>query len=327
MEKRNCMRKLVSLVVPVFNEEATVGQFLDSSQDLSQKLASMGIDLEVVFVDDGSVDSTIKNILYHKGMSFDIRIVKLSRNFRKDNALAAGFVHALGHAVVPTDVDLQDPLELIPQMATAWINGAKVVNARRVSRNQDSFAKRVSSNCFYRLFNALSSHTVEPSVGDFRLLDRQVVDILKSMPERVRFMKGLVAWVGFAPVTSDYDRPSRSAGKTKWNFWTLWNFALDGITGSTTLPLRAWTYLGVAIAFFSLFFAIFLVMRFFFVGIDVPGYTSLMVVVLFLGAMNIIAIGVLGEYVGRISIEVRQRPVYVVEDVIEVTGSVAQIGD
>lgn len=309
--------RTLSLVVPVYNEEAVVGTFLATIAALAEELAGRVGRVEVVFVDDGSTDGTVARILAHPPGALAIRVVRLSRNFRKDNALAAGLAHAKGDAVIPMDVDLQDPPELIPRMVEAWLAGAKVVNAKRASRAADSLVKRTTSRLFYRVFNRLSDYPVEPDVGDFRLLDRQVVDVLNEMSERVRFMKGMFAWVGFRPVTLEYDRPERAAGETKWNLWKLWNFALDGITGSTTLPIRAWTYFGFAIAVLAVLLAILLVLRTLIHGIDVPGYASLMVVTLFLGACNLIALGVMGEYIGRLAVETKKRPIYVVDEVIE----------
>jgi len=304
----------------VFNEEQAVPTFLERIGVIAQDLAGRIARLEVVFVDDGSTDATVARILEHPANGFDIRLVRLSRNFCKDNALSAGLAHARGDAVIPIDVDLQDPPELIPKMVDKWRAGAKVVNARRVSRAQDSAFKRKTSGWFYRVFNRLSDYTVDPDVGDFRLLDRKAVDILNGMPERVRFMKGLFAWIGFQPAIVEYERPSRAAGSTKWNVWRLWNFALDGITGTSTLPLRLWSYFGAVIATAAILYAIFLLARTAIYGVDVPGYASLMVVVLFLGACNLIALGVFGEYMGRLTIEARQRPIYVVDEVIDREG-------
>jgi len=218
------------------------------------------------------------------------------------------------------DVDLQDPPEVIEKMVAAWLQGAKVVNAKRASRDEDSFLKRTTSALFYRLVNRLSDYPIEPNVGDFRLLDRQVVDILNQMPERVRFMKGIFAWVGFRPVTVEYDRTERADGTSKWSYWKLWNFALDGITGSTTLPIRTWSYVGFFVTVIAVIFAVFLILRTLIFGVDVPGYASLMVVTLFIGAVNLVALGMMGEYIGRLTVETKQRPIYVVDEVIESKG-------
>ncbi len=321
MAGRKTEGRKLSLVVPVLNEELAVPIFIEHLRPILETIVDMGMCTEIVFVDDGSSDSTVAAILDAPLPLADVRVVKLSRNFRKDNALTAGLAHTTGDAVVPIDVDLQDPPELILRMIEAWTGGAKIVNARRTSWINDGPVKRATSHAFYAVFEKISDYRIDANVGDFRLLDRQVVDLLNQMPERVRFMKGLFSWIGFNPVTLEYERPIREAGQTKWNFWKLWNFALDGITGSSTLPLRAWTYLGLALAFISVVYAMFLVLRTMIWGIDVPGYASLMVVTLLLGSFNLVALGILGEYIGRTNIEVRGRPVYVVEEVIDRPGT------
>ncbi len=313
---------LLSIVVPVFNEESTIGLFVSAVTpflDEACKLLGKGGQTEIVFVDDGSRDQTIERITAQNVKNCTIRIVKLSRNFGKDSALAAGLDQARGDAVVPMDVDLQDPPEVLPKMVAAWLAGSKVVNAVRVDRDADSWFKRSSAEAFYKIYNRISAQPMEPNVGDYRLLDREIVDILKKMPERTRFMKGLFSWLGYNPHTIEYQRQARIAGETKWRFWSLWNFAIDGITGSSTLPLRVWSYFGGVLAIIALFYAAWLMIRTLVFGVDVPGYASLMVVTLTLGSVNMIALGIVGEYVGRIAIEVRQRPLYIVEDSIEVS--------
>lgn len=313
--------RCVSVIVPVFNEEEAIPHFAAAMtpviEQVKEQLGPHGT-VEVIFVDDGSRDRTAERVLALTNLPARVRLLQLSRNFGKDNALAAGLAAACGDAVVPMDVDLQDPPELLTKMVSAWLGGAKMVNAVRVDRSLDGAFKRISANAFYRVYNWLGDAPLQPNVGDFRLLDRQVVDILNQMPERVRFMKGMFSWVGYAPAQVEYVRPERAAGQTKWKVWSLWNFALDGITGSTTLPLRIWTYFGGVVAFGALIFALVIVVRTLVYGADVPGYASLMVVVLIIGAFNMIALGILGEYVGRVVIEVRQRPLYVVRDQHEV---------
>ena len=311
---------LISLVVPVFNEEDVLADFFARIEPVARDIIATFDSIarvEVVFVDDGSRDRTVERILAHQSDVLDIKLVRLSRNFRKDNALAAGLIHSGGDAVIPMDVDLQDPPEAIEQMILAWQDGAKIVNAKRATRDKDTFLKRTTSQMFYKVINRLSDYPIEPNVGDFRLFDRQVVDVLNEMPERVRFMKGMFAWVGFAPVTVEYNRDERTAGESKWNYWKLWNFALDGITGSTTLPIRAWSYFGACVAIFAVLFGIYLILRTLIFGVDVPGYASLMVITLFLGACNLIALGMLGEYIGRLTVETKKRPIFVVDQVIE----------
>lgn len=317
-------RKTLSLVVPVFNEEEGVAVFVARVEPELARVRDYlgpGTKTEFVFVDDGSTDRTFETLRSLATIESQIRVIKLSRNFGKDAALTAGFIHAKGEAVVAIDVDLQDPPELLLDMVKAWKEGARVVNAVRVDRSSDSWSKRQSASAFYRLFNSLSSYTVPQNVGDFRLLDRQVVNQLNTLEERVRFNKGLVAWCGYEAVAVPYSRPQRELGTTKWKLWTLWNFALDGITGTSTLPLRIWSYVGAFIALFALGYAALIVIRTLILGIDVPGYASTMAVTLTLGAANLIALGILGEYVGRISIEVRRRPLFLIETIESVAGT------
>lgn len=312
--------KLLSILVPVFNEEETVELFMQTLTPIAREVKDLlgsGSTIEVIFIDDGSQDATLDRIKAIRNDECKIKIVKLSRNFGKDPAIAAGLTHATGDAVIPMDVDLQDPPEILPKMVECWLKGAKVVNAVRRSRESDSWLKRTSANLFYKFYNLLASYPIARDVGDFRLLDREVVSAINKVPERVRFMKGIFSWVGYSPVSVEFEREARVAGQTKWRFWALWNFALDGITGSTTLPLRIWTYIGVMLALVALTYAAFIILKVMLYGADVPGYASIMVVVLTLGAVNLIAVGVVGEYVGRIATEVRQRPLYIIEDVTE----------
>jgi len=311
---------LLSIVVPVFNEEAAIDLFLERLAGplaVARERLGPGGRAEIVFVDDGSRDATAERIAARMAPGSGLRLVRLSRNFGKDAALAAGLAYARGDAVVPMDVDLQDPPELLPEMVNAWCDGFLVVNAVRSDRSSDGMVKRATADLFYRIYNRLAAYPIVPNVGDFRLLDRAVVEELNRIPERVRFMKGLVSWVGFRQASIPYTRDARSAGRTKWKLWQLWNFALDGITGSTTLPLRIWGYLGGAVAVLALLYAAFIVVRTLVVGVEVPGYASLLTLILFFGALNMIAIGIVGEYVGRIAIEVRQRPLFIVGEVTE----------
>jgi glycosyltransferase involved in cell wall biosynthesis len=243
-----------------------------------------------------------------------VRAVSFSRNFGKEAALSAGLDHARGEAVIPMDVDLQDPPEVIGQMLAKWREGFDIVNGIRTDRESDSLAKRLTADLFYRTHNRLSVDKIPEHAGDFRLLDRKVVDIIRSMPERTRFMKGLFAWAGFRQASVPYVRQQRQLGATKFNYWKLWSFALDGITSASTVPLRVWSYLGVLVALLALVYAILLIVRTLIWGVDVPGYASLMVAVLFIGGLQLLSLGVLGEYVGRILIEAKQRPLYVIRE-------------
>jgi len=301
----------LSLVVPVYDEAESVGPFLSRAEAV---LAGLGKPYEIVFVDDGSRDETLARLRAARARNPAVKVLALSRNFGKDIALTAGLDHATGAAVVAIDVDLQDPPELIPEMVAKWHAGFDVVYARRASRHSDSATKRVSASWFYRVHNALSDIAIPADTGDFRLLDRRVVAALRRLPEHNRFMKGLFTWVGFRQGEVLYSRETRVAGHSKWNYWRLWNFALDGITSFSTVPLRMWSYLGGAVALMGFVFALFLIFRTLFQGADVPGYASLMVVVLFLGGLNLLTLGIIGEYLGRTYMEVKGRPLYLVRE-------------
>jgi glycosyltransferase involved in cell wall biosynthesis len=300
----------LSLVVPVFNEAETVSLFIGRVKEAF--VESNNIKLDVVFINDGSKDDTLERLLELQKQHSQIRIADLSRNFGKEAALTAGLQLASGHVVVPIDVDLQDPPELILEMIKKWREGFDVVVGKRINRDSDSWTKRKSAAWFYRIHNKISDPKIPEDVGDFRLMDRSVVDALNQLPESRRFMKGLFAWVGFRIAAVEYARPERVAGTTKFNGWRLWNFALEGITSFTTAPLRIWTYVGGIVALVSLLFAIFMVLKVLFYGVDVPGYASVVVAVTFLGGLQLIGIGTIGEYLGRSYIESKRRPIYIV---------------
>lgn len=309
--------RTVSIVVPVYNEQDSLSLFLDAARPaVAEALALIGSDAraEYLFVDDGSSDRTPDILGILARLNADIRWIRLSRNFGKEAALAAGIDHARGDAVIPIDVDLQDPPAVIIAMVRHWLAGAQVVNARRTDRSTDNWFKRWSAHSFYRLLNHLSDHPIPENVGDFRLLDRQAVDVIKQLGEQARFNKGLFSWIGFRVATVDYRRASREAGKSKWRLGKLWSLAIDGITASTTMPLRIWSYIGGVIALLAFAYAAFLVVHTLVTGIDTPGYASIMVAVLALGGLNLMSLGIIGEYLGRVAREVRQRPLYVIAD-------------
>ncbi|MEM8770460.1 MAG: glycosyltransferase family 2 protein [Pseudomonadota bacterium] len=306
-------RPLISIIAPCYNESETVDLFVKT---ISGVLASGKFDYELVFVDDGSADDTRQRLEALAASHENVYIIALSRNFGKEAALTAGLDYARGDAVVVIDVDLQDPPELILDFVSKWREGYDVVYAIREDRQSDTAAKRVTAGGFYQLFNKISATRIPENAGDYRLMDRRVVETIKSLPERSRFMKGLFAWVGYKAIGVPYVRPERSAGETKFNFWRLWNFALDGITSFSTAPLRVWTYFGGVVAVLSLVYALAIVLRTLIFGIDVPGYASLLVFVLFFGSIQMISVGVLGEYIARLFVEVKRRPVYVIDDVI-----------
>lgn len=305
---------LLSLVVPVFDEEETIDIFLDT---VTPMLERDGIRFEIVFVNDGSLDDTFAHLFDRSRRDRRLRIVNLSRNFGKEAALTAGIDHARGDILVPMDIDLQDPPELIGAFIARWREGYDIVYGIRSTRHADTTAKRVSAGWFYRVFNSMSPVRIPPNVGDFRLVDRRAVEVLRQLPERNRFMKGLFAWVGFNSVGVPYERPERAAGTTKFNLWRLWNFAIDGVVSFSTAPLRAWFYVGVVIAAVAMLYALFIVTRVLIFGIDTPGYASLLIAVLLMGAIQLLSLGIIGEYLGRLFIEVKARPIYVVEGVYE----------
>jgi len=307
-------QELLSIVVPVFNEKEAVPLFIER---VLAVLAKANLNFEILFVNDGSDDGTLTSLLDEQSGEPRIRIIDLSRNFGKEAALTAGLQFAAGDAVVPIDVDLQDPPEIILQMIAKWREGFEVVLGRRLNRDSDTWAKRSSANWFYRLHNKIAEPKLPENVGDFRLIDRCVVDALNRLPESRRFMKGLFAWVGFRTAIVDYVRPERVAGSTKFNGWRLWNFALEGVTSFSTDPLRIWTYIGSAVSLLSFLFAAFIAIKVLVRGVDVPGYASLMVAVTFLGGLQLIGIGVIGEYLGRTYMEAKRRPVYLIRRVYE----------
>lgn len=303
-------RSLVSIVTPFYNEGEGVHHFY---QVISQTMGqSPEYDFEIICVDDGSKDNTLEQLIAISQIDPRVTILEFSRNFGKEPALSAGINAATGDCVIPIDADLQDPPALIPQMLKKWQEGAEVVLAKRIDRSTDSYAKRTSALMFYRLHNGLSSLKIPENVGDYRLMDRVVVDALMQLPERQRFMKGLFAWVGFKTATIEYARDARVAGETKFSGWKLWNFAIEGITSFSLAPLKVWIYIGLAGALFAFFYASFIIIRTLIFGVDVPGYASLLVVSLFFGSLQLISLGIIGEYIGRIYFESKQRPLYLI---------------
>jgi glycosyltransferase involved in cell wall biosynthesis len=269
-------------------------------------------DFEFICVNDGSNDKTLDELLECVQQDSRYVVLELSRNFGKEAAMSAGIDHAKGDCIIPIDADLQDPPQLIGKMLSEWQKGAEVVLAKRIDRSTDSFAKRTSALMFYRLHNAVSSLKIPENVGDFRLMDRIVVEALKQLPERQRFMKGLFAWLGFRTVTVEYIREPRAVGNSKFSGWKLWNFAIEGVTSFSLVPLKVWTYIGALGSVFALCYASFITIRTIIFGIDVPGYASLLVVMLFFGSLQLMSLGVIGEYIGRIYFESKQRPLYII---------------
>ena len=301
----------ISIVVPMHNEEANIEPFFSRFEALFSKL---GVSYEIVCVNDGSTDGTLELLRKYQEKDSHIRLIDLSRNFGKEVALSAGLDHCSGDVVIPIDADLQDPPELIPEMLARWREGYDMVYATRRSRQGESAVKRTTANLFYRLLGRISEVEIPRNTGDFRLMDRRVVDALRLMPERNRFMKGLFAWVGFKQTAIYYDRDPRLAGETSWNYLRLWRLAVDGITSFSAAPLKVWSYLGLILSLTALFYATYLVIRVWVQGIDVPGYASMMVVILFMGGMQLITLGIIGEYLGRIFTEVKGRPLYLIRE-------------
>ncbi|PKB91007.1 bactoprenol glucosyl transferase [Ewingella americana] len=299
----------ISLVVPVFNEEDTIPIFY---QAVRKEIPEY--EVEIVFINDGSKDGT-ESIINALAVSDPlVKPLSFTRNFGKEPALFAGLENATGDAVIPIDVDLQDPIEVIPKMIEKWQTGADVVLAKRNDRSTDGHLKRKTAEWFYRLHNKISSPNIEENVGDFRLMSRKAVENIKLLPERNLFMKGVLSWVGGRVEVVEYTRAERVAGTTKFNGWKLWNLALEGITSFSTLPLRMWTYIGLFVAGLSFIYGSWMILDTVIFSNPVRGYPSIIVSILFLGGVQLIGIGVLGEYVGRIYIEVKKRPRYILKE-------------
>lgn len=314
-------RSLVTLVTPFYNEGDSVWIYFEAIKEVINSIPA--INFEVVCVDDGSKDQTLEQLLELPQKDARFQVVELSRNFGKEAAMSAGLDFAQGDAVIVLDADLQDPPALIGDMIARWQGGADVVLARRIDRHVDSLLKRKTAEWFYRLHNRLSDIEIPENVGDFRLMDRAVVNAMKQLPEQQRFMKGLFAWVGFRTVVLEYTRQERVAGQSKFSGWKLWNFAMEGITSFSTAPLRVWTYIGLIGALLTLLYALFIVGRTLISGIDVPGYASLLVAILFIGSLQLISLGILGEYIGRIYLESKRRPTYLIRSVHEQPNNMA----
>lgn len=299
----------LSIVAPAYNESEALELFFER---LTPILESTGLEYEIVCVNDGSHDNTFELLCELRHHYPALKVVDLSRNFGKESALTAGLDICKGDIVIPIDVDLQDPPELIPQMIEKWREGFDVVLGVRADRSTDSVMKRLTATGFYSLFSRISQVDMPSNAGDFRLMDRRVVEALKRLPERTRFMKGLFAWLGFRTTSIEFKREIRSAGEGKWGSWKLWNFALDGIFSFSTAPLRIWTYLGFLLSVLSAVYLIYVVVDTLLYGNPVDGYPSLVAISLFFNGAILMGLGVMGEYIGRIFLETKQRPIYLV---------------
>lgn len=301
---------LLTVIVPIYNEDAVLDLF---HRRLVAALSAMSCEHEIIYIDDGSCDKSRQMLAERHAADSTVGVLRLSRNFGKEQAISAGLHYAGGDAVVVIDADLQDPPELISSMTQAWQAGADVVNMRRLSRKGESWFKRATAHAFYRVINRLSDVTIHEDVGDFRLLSRRSVDALNKMPERCRFMKGLFSWIGFQQVTLDYNRDARAAGTSKWRYWQLWNLALEGITSFSTVPLKLASYVGFVSAMGSFFYGVYFFLKTLAIGDTVSGFPTLIIAVLFLGGLQLMALGILGEYLSRLFIEVKNRPLFLID--------------
>ena len=306
--------KKITIITPCFNEKSNIPQFFER---LSSALTSLNqYTFELILINDGSSDGTfsaIRDLAKHPW----VKGIDLTRNFGKEAALTAGLDHAQGDAVIFIDSDLQHPPEVIGQFIELWEEGAQVVLGRRKSRDTDSQAYRFLANAFYRVHNRISDVKLPENVGDFRLIDRKVADQLKSLPEKCRFMKGMFAWVGYEPHFIDYEVEERRSGESSFNKWRSWNLALEGITSFSTVPLRVWTYVGSSVLLIGLLYSLIIIVKACIYGIETPGYVTLLTAMVIFGGIQLIGIGILGEYIGRIYMEVKRRPSYLIKDVVE----------
>ena len=303
---------LISLVIPVLNEADALPNLL---RRLDAVLTHAPFRHELVFVDDGSTDATAELLRHQASLNQQVVLISLSRRFGKEAALLAGLELCRGDAAIPLDADLQDPPELIPEMVTRWQEGYDVVCAVR-RRRDDPWLKLVSAEAFYSLLSSISNTTINDRVGDFRLLDRRVIEALRQLPERALFMKGLMAWVGFRSCEIAYDRPARQQGQSKWPWRRLVGLALDGITSFSNVPLYLWMYCGALVSFLAFAYGGFLIIHTLITGIQLPGYVTTMAAILFMGGLQLLGIGVLGQYIGRIFQEVKGRPRYLVRSTV-----------
>ncbi len=301
----------LSLLIPCYNE----GENLDYLfERLKEVLQPLNLNYEMVCVNDGSKDNTWELLVKHHHKDPRIKVINLSRNFGKEAAMSAGLDYTEGEAVIPIDADLQDPPELIIEFLEKWREGYDIVYGVRQSRQGESWIKKFTAKSFYRFIGKISTIPIPPDTGDYRLMDKKVIQALRKLPERNRFMKGLFSWVGYKQIPVYFVREPRKLGQTSFNYWKLWNFALDGITSFSSVPLKVWSYFGLFISIISFIYGSFLFLRTLISGNDVPGYASTIVIILFLGGVQLISLGVIGEYIARIYEEIKQRPLYLVRE-------------
>ena len=307
----------IAIISPCCNEELAVDNFFNAIFGEIEK--NKNYDFEIILVNDGSLDSTLPRLSEYAQNDSRITIIDLNRNFGKEVALTAALDHVECDAAIIIDFDLQDPPHLISNFIKKWEEGYESVVGVRADRSSDGFLKRKTAEIFYSTYNSFASVKIPENAGDCRLVDCKIIKQLRNLPERQRFMKGLFSWVGAKSAYVNYSRQKRDFGTSKFSGWKLWNFAIEGITSFSTIPLRIWTYIGIAIAAFSFIYAFFIVARAMVFGVDVPGYSSIIVTILFLGGIQIIGIGIIGEYLGRIYMEVKQRPAYLIRQIVKKT--------
>lgn len=306
---------LISIIAPMYNEEAAIDIFFT---EMRKFLATCSYQYEIICVNDGSSDSTLKILKNYAKEDNKIKVVSFSRNFGKERALYAGLKYSSGDAVIPIDADLQHPPTIIKTFLEKWEEGYDIVYGVRENRENESRLRRFLSRKFYEFYNLISEQKVPYNAGDFRLMSRKVVNAVLSLQEKQLFMKGIFNWVGYKSCSVVYKCAERAAGTSKFNFWKLWNFALDGITATSTFPLRIWTYFGGSIAFISFVIALFFLIKTLIWGDSVQGFPTLVILILFFGGIQLLALGIFGEYIGRIMLEVKNRPLYIVDEVINI---------
>lgn len=311
MEQNNANNIFISLIVPAYNEEVVLDAFCERTIPI---LTAIDDRFEIIFVNDGSDDDTSDKIRALNKKDKRIKLIDLSRNFGKEIAMTAGIDFAQGEIVVITDADLQDPPEIIPDMVKKWREGFDTVYATRIVRDGETALKKATAKAFYKVIGKMSRVEIPANTGDFRLINRRTVNALRMLRENHRFMKGLFSWVGFKQTSIHYYREPRYAGKTKWNYWRLWNFAIEGITSFSFAPLQLASYIGIVVSIGSFLYAMLLIVRTMAFGKDVPGYASIMVTILFLGGIQTLFIGIIGEYLGRMFNETKSRPLYLIQD-------------
>lgn len=304
--------ELISIVIPCYNEQEVIRT---CHEKVLEGIAGLPFDFEIIYINDGSRDKTLDILREINADDKRARVLNLSRNFGKEAAMTAGIDAARGDALIVLDSDLQDPPSLIPELIKIWKDqGADVVYGQRVEREGESWFKKTTASVFYRLINHISAVEIPRNTGDFRLMNRRAVEALKKLREHHRFMKGLFAWIGYKQVALQYNRAPRAAGTTKWNYWKLSNFAMEGITSFSIVPLRIATFAGFMISLFAFGYGGFIILKTIFFGRDLPGYASLMVMVTFLSGIQLLTIGILGEYIGRIFGETKNRPLYFIDE-------------